>query len=315
MFLARQGAGLIDIKADTNIWKEYYDGFPYFKADAVRSGCEPRKMVHPGGSDRAIVLLHGLTDSPYAMLAIGEYFYKNLGYNVFLPLLQCHGLKRPGKMIGVSLAEWKRNVEFAVESAADKSATVSIGGFSTGGALGFYFAATDSRITGDLYLFSAAFGLYGGPGSIFSRAVEYLLTKPLLHLFTLPTPLIGVNPYRYARVPFNSVRELVALMWENNSLLQKFKKKKKFKKRIFSAWTAADRVVSVDAIKDFAKVAASGRYFPFEIGEEKNVHHACLILADPIYEEGSPPGSDPLEMPNPCFDEMMDAMRKFEEMC
>jgi esterase/lipase len=41
------------------------------------------------------VLIHGLTDSPYFMTAIGEYFFGNLGYNVYLPLLQCHGLKEP----------------------------------------------------------------------------------------------------------------------------------------------------------------------------------------------------------------------------
>ena len=38
-----------------------------------------------------IVLIHGITDSPYYMEAIGKQFYAK-GYNVVLPLLPAHGL-------------------------------------------------------------------------------------------------------------------------------------------------------------------------------------------------------------------------------
>jgi esterase/lipase len=92
-------------------------------------------MEHEGPTTKAIVLVHGLTDSPYFMTAIGDYFFQNLGYNVYLPLLQSHGLKEPKGMEGVALDEWKANVNFAVDIAASKAHQVSIGGLSTGGAL------------------------------------------------------------------------------------------------------------------------------------------------------------------------------------
>lgn len=297
---------------EATIWEEYYDAFAYFSPETVRTGCEPRKLVHPGTSEKAIVLLHGLTDSPYAMLAVGDYLHSHMGYNVYLPLLQCHGLKQPGKMSGVSLAQWKKNVQFGIDAATQAATKVSIGGFSTGGALGFYFAATDKRINGDLYLFSAAFSLYGGPGNVFSKAVEYLMAKPLLHLVTSPASLVGINPYRYARVPFNSVRELIALMRENNSLQERLRGKESFKKRIFSAWSAADTVISIDAIAAFSEIAQSGSYFPFEITKDRKVHHACVVLAEPIYEAGVASDGPPLEVANPCFAEMMAAMHRFE---
>lgn len=301
-----------DSVTQNSVWADYYERFPYFSADRIRSGCEPRKYVHPGGSEKAIVLIHGLTDSPYAMLAIGHYFYELLGYDVYLPLLQCHGLKDPGKMEGVSLAEWKKNVQFAVHEASQNGARVSIGGLSTGGALGFYFTVTDNRVAGELYLFSAAFGLYGGPYNLLSTAVEYLLTNPVLHLTTSSLPLVADNPYRYARVPLNSAKELVALMWENNVLLDNFAIDKRFDTKVFSAWSAADTVVSIDAIHEFHQIVGPENVSTFEIEEDKNVHHACVVLEEPIYAVDSGEDAEPLEPPNPNYQEMMEALRGFE---
>jgi esterase/lipase len=118
-------------------WPDYYERFPYFSAEAVRDGCHPRFMEHEVPTAKAIMLIHGLTDSPYFMTAIGDYFFRHLGYNVYLLLLQCHALKEPNGMEGMKLDEWKANVNFAVDMAASKAHQVSIGGLSTGGALSF----------------------------------------------------------------------------------------------------------------------------------------------------------------------------------
>ena len=120
-------------------------------------------MEHTLPPKRAIVLVHGLTDSPYFLSAIAGHFYFNLGYNVYMPLLQGHELNSPNGMEGVELEEWKANVWFAVRTAADRVDRVSIGGLSTGGTLSFYMACTKPQIKGDLYLFSAALDLAGGP--------------------------------------------------------------------------------------------------------------------------------------------------------
>ena len=50
-------------------WSAFYDHFDYFSPDAVRDGCHPRIMERPDARE-AIVLVHGLTDSPYFLTAI-----------------------------------------------------------------------------------------------------------------------------------------------------------------------------------------------------------------------------------------------------
>ena len=119
-------------KVRDNEWLEYYDRFSYFSSEKVRDGCYPRIIENPNW-DKAIVLVHGLTDSPHFMTAIGEFFHKKLGHNVYMPLLHCHGLKEPKGMENVELSEWKANVGFSIKSAAALSSRISIGGLSTGG--------------------------------------------------------------------------------------------------------------------------------------------------------------------------------------
>ncbi len=147
-------------------WSDYYERFDYFSADQVRDGCHPRIMEHDGPREKAIVLVHGLTDSPYFMTFIAAHFFHQHDYNVYLPLLHFHGLTEPRGMEGVKLEEWKANVNYAVDCAAANARDVSIGGLSTGGVLSFYTAAHNPKVTGALYLFSAALDLAGGPGGI-----------------------------------------------------------------------------------------------------------------------------------------------------
>lgn len=123
-------------------WLGYYDRFSYFSPEKVRDGCHPRIMEHPDSPKKAIVLVHGLSDSPYFMTAIGDYFFRDLGYNVYIPLLHYHGLNDPQKMEGVELEEWKANVSYGIETAATLSEQISVGGLSKGGTLSFYAACT-----------------------------------------------------------------------------------------------------------------------------------------------------------------------------
>ncbi len=53
------------------IWEGYYTNFG-IEPDSVREGCDPQIMVQDQPTEKAIILIHGLTDSPYFMKAIGE---------------------------------------------------------------------------------------------------------------------------------------------------------------------------------------------------------------------------------------------------
>lgn len=298
---------------DASVWHEYYDAFSYMDFEEVREFCHPRRFLHKNGADRAIVLVHGLTDSPYALLAIGDYFFQKLGYDVYLPLLQCHGLKDADGMRGVQLSSWKGNVQFAIDSALKNGQRLSMGGLSTGGALAFHFISQDQRIGGELYLFSAAFGLYGGEKHKFAHVLEGLLKQPFIPLMHSGFSLLDENPYRYSRVPVIAARELVFLMDENRILLEEVMTSKDYDTKVFSAWSEADTVVRVDVLGEFDSILPKGKFTSFIIPQPEEVSHASVVLAEPVYSVEAEPDDPPLELANPQFIPMMAALEEFEK--
>ncbi|MGC1527894.1 MAG: alpha/beta fold hydrolase [Phormidesmis sp.] len=116
------------------------------------------QILHCGRvTDNVIVLIHGLTDSPYYLRAIAEDFARS-GFNVVLPLLPAHGLQRPGRAFHtLKHTDWIETIDQICEMAQALGHRLSIGGLSTGGALSVYKALKDAeQITGALFLFSAA---------------------------------------------------------------------------------------------------------------------------------------------------------------
>jgi len=288
-------------------WLEYYDKFSYFASEKVRDGCYPRIMEHAEPTKKAIVLVHGLSDSPCFMTAIGDYFFNNLGYNVYIPLLHCHGLIEPNGMEAVELEEWKANVSFAIKSAATKTEQLSIGGLSTGGTLSFYMAATNPQINGALYLFSAALDLAGGRCGLLGEVRERLLRTFLADVLDKRKPLIGENPYRYGHIDMDGAQELARLIKETDTILEGFSLKHPFPKRVFAAHSECDTTAEISGIEELQSISIPGQFDFFRISEQFGVSHASVVLDDPIPKYG-----EPLEKSNPLFKEMMQALANFE---
>lgn len=301
--------------ARQNEWMAYYQQFEkYFSQDAVRDGCYPRIMEHTNSTSKAIVLVHGLTDSPYFVAALGDHFHHELGYNVYMPLLHCHGLNEPKGMEDVELDEWKSNVRYAINTAANKAEEVSIGGLSTGGALSFYMACTKPKITGALYLFSAALDLAGGYTGLlgeFKERVARSFLIDLLDSFDGDKPLIGDNPYRYVRMDKDGARELAHLIKETDDLLDGFDEKHPFPKKVFAAHSECDSTASIDGIKGLERKTQRANFCPFYIDEAKQVSHASLVLRDSV---NHPNDGTVLEPANPVFNEMTLAITSFENV-
>ena len=84
-------------------------------------------------SNQAILLIHGLTDSPYLFHDLAA-FYHNKGLNVRTLLLPGHGTA-PEALIDVTYEDWQQATSFAIRKMLQDYSHVYLGGFSTGGAL------------------------------------------------------------------------------------------------------------------------------------------------------------------------------------
>lgn len=84
-------------------------------------------------SKKAILLIHGLTDSPYLFHDLAAFFYQQ-GFSVRTLLLPGHGTVA-ADLIDVDVVDWRRASHYAIEQALKDFQEVYLGGFSTGGAL------------------------------------------------------------------------------------------------------------------------------------------------------------------------------------
>ena len=284
-------------------WTDYYTKFTYFSKDLISPGCEPVYYYSPQNK-RSIVLCHGLSDSPYYIRAIADVFC-TIGYNVYCPLLHMHGLKNPDNMTGVSVEEWKLNVGFAIETAPKKTpASVSVGGFSTGGALAVYFACKyPDVITGDIFLFSAALDLvpHGWKGNFKETLVRSFVAGWLDDSRNKSEPLVMIpDAYGYNYVDYSGSQQLGLLIGELDTLIPTIKKSK----RIFAIHSEIDDFTSPEGVMELGKYVTTFEFLL--IPKEMAVRHASVVLDMPLVY------NDKVQYDaNPLFTQIMDAMKMF----
>jgi esterase/lipase len=105
-----------------------------------------------GRYHKGIILLHGLSDSPYLMRTLGEHF-RSRGFLVRALLLPGHGT-RPGDLTMVKEQDWRRALDYAVHSTSPQVEHLYLAGFSTGGALAVDYVIEHPDSLTALFLFS-----------------------------------------------------------------------------------------------------------------------------------------------------------------
>jgi esterase/lipase len=287
-------------------WNEYYtQHFSDYKTKSdIRDGCHPQIFKH-GDTRNAIVLVHGLTDSPYFLREIGEYFCSEMGFDVYLPLLCAHGLKEPEDMKDASAAQWQRDVIFALEAAQNSGGKVSIGGFSTGGTLAVKLAISQPQlINGGVFLFSAALGLANA-----GNLKEILLRTPLAAFFDhldktdLANDSPSGNPYRYSKMDIGGAAELSKLIKQTDQLTSD----NVVMQPLFAAHSEADTTASIEDVEKL--VVLSPRAEMFRIGKYFGVPHASIVLKNPVLSKNQ----SPLEPANPFFNTMIYGINDFSK--
>lgn len=111
----------------------------------------------PRGQDRpyrrGVVLAHGLTDSPYFMRPLAEFFQAQ-GFRVMAILLPGHGTQ-PGDLLEVAWQEWAHALAYGVDQMSLEADEVYVGGYSAGATLAVRHSLMDARVRG-IFLFSPA---------------------------------------------------------------------------------------------------------------------------------------------------------------
>ena len=217
----------------------------------------PFLMTHGVKTKRSILMVHGLTDSPYYMKALAKTFFEQ-GYNVVAVLLPGHGTK-PEDLLHVLLREWREEVEYGMSIAEQLGEEVSLAGFSTGGALVVdalnrnFSSRAEPRRLGGLYLFSPALKI-ANPNAYQACIPGATLLRPWVQDHA--DQIVEDHPYRYRKMATNAVCQLYKQTFINATF--RHQTMNHLAERgipVFAVQSQADNQVSSDAVDEFMRDA------------------------------------------------------------
>lgn len=169
-------------------------------------------IMRPDGRVRgAVVLLHGMTDSPYSLRHIGER-YRELGYVAVGIRLPAHGTV-PGALTDVKWQAWMAAARLAVREATAQSGPglpLHIVGYSNGGALAMKYALDalqDKRLRmpQQIVLISPMIGITRF--ARFSGLAGWPAIFPAFARTAWLDILPEYNPFKYNSFPVNGARQ------------------------------------------------------------------------------------------------------------
>lgn len=184
-------------------------------ADAADPAVNPqsatRVLAHGRRTDRALLLLHGFTNSPRQMSDLGELAFER-GWNVFIPRLPYHGLRdrMTDALAGLSEADLKTAASESLAAASLLGERLDVLGFSMGGVMAAWLGQTQ-----DLHSVTAIapfMGLKLTPHRLSNLIGETLATVPNAWLWWNIWERAAQMPvHAYPRYPTHAVAELLRL--------------------------------------------------------------------------------------------------------
>jgi alpha-beta hydrolase superfamily lysophospholipase len=173
------------------------------------------ELVPTGQPRGAVLLMHGLTDSPYAMRGVAEVF-RARGYYVLGLRLPGHGTL-PSGLRDVRWEDWYAAVAVAAKHAATRGGSgnpLYVGGYSTGAALATLYAVRalddpDLPKPQGLYLLSAAIGI--SPAAVLTNVISALAFIPWFEKSRWIDVLPEYDPYKYNSFAVNAATQIQQL--------------------------------------------------------------------------------------------------------
>lgn len=178
-----------------------------FKQDYNRS-----YQLVPDEIRAGILLIHGLTDSPYSMRALAEFFNEQ-GFYVVLLRVPGHGTI-PAELARISWKDWVAAVKIAAIHTSRATGTdlpFYMGGFSNGGSLSLLYtlqSLQDDNLPRPegLFLFSPAVGV-----SKFAALSDWLMAISFIPYFEKSKWMTiepEYDPFKYTSFPLNASKQI-----------------------------------------------------------------------------------------------------------
>jgi alpha-beta hydrolase superfamily lysophospholipase len=214
----------------------------------------PAKGEKKGG----ILLVHGLTDSPYHLRSASEIFAEN-GYYVICLRLPGHGTI-PGALSDVKWEEWYAAVKFGAQMLQKEISTLKdpqffLGGFSTGGALTLRYvlenlaSGNHSALPQKLFLFSPAIGVsWKAELADWHKVLSWI---PFFRKFKWNEIKPEYDPFKYISFPKNAADQIHELVKANAALVKRLKSDKGNLEKmppVYAFQSIADSTVSADKL-------------------------------------------------------------------
>jgi esterase/lipase len=212
----------------------------------------PFLLAHGSRTRKTVLMIHGLTDSPWFMRELGGILYKR-GYNVVSILLPGHGTK-PEDLITVTKTDWQKEVDRGLRIASKLGEKVSLAGFSTGGALSLDALRRHPELKAEkLFLFSPAIAINESTQMMVSLGCKaQWLTAQFKGQYNQPDDTVEDNPYYYNKMAINGVCQLYALTVDNqDGRAEILESLRAGGTAVFAVQSEADTVVSPVAVTDF----------------------------------------------------------------
>jgi alpha-beta hydrolase superfamily lysophospholipase len=219
-----------------------------------------------------VVLLHGLSDSPFYLHSIAQAIHAQ-GLNVVVGLLPGHGLRTGAEQIlhdNELRAIWRGYVDALIKASRPLGQQVIVGGFSTGGALAVDYVLRHPGEIAGLTLFSGALQLADNAESLSKIPFAKWLAKWMDGDY----PEQGENPYKYPDISSHAALILMDIIRNIRTGLHD---STGLKMPIFVAHSQADTVTPIEGVRGLLSFSVA-EHTVVEIAESMAVCHAAVPL-------------------------------------
>lgn len=252
-----------DQRVNTN---RYFDGAPMYPGRFVHDWNRSYVLEPTGKPVGAVVLIHGLTDSPYSLRDIAE-LYRQHGFVAVGLRVPAHGTV-PGALTRAQWQDWLAATRLAVREARRRvgpDAPLHMVGYSNGGALALKYTLDacehpELAMPSRLVLLSPMIGL-----TSFARFAGVAGWPALLPRFAKAAwldLLPEYNPYKYNSFPVNAAKQSYLLTDAIHGQIMRMAKESRLGKLppILTFQSVIDDTVSASAVVRtlFAQLPANG---------------------------------------------------------